>query len=348
MKKLLSVLLTASMVASLAACSSQPAETEAAADTATEAQGAGGEDAAAESTGGEEYDIIYLTPSTASQFWTHVEIGIKNAMYDLEESEGVKINYSVVGPAEESQTEEYVTAFEQAIAAQPDAIVTATLAIDATVPKAQEATANGIVLNFVNCGLGVGDDGAHEETYNQFYYCSNDTIGELAAQAFLEAQEAMNARQAEEWMAYTEEERLEGLVEPVETDPVEAAIQEGAEAAGIDPILIRAMIQKESQWNAGAMGDGGRSYGLMQIHKRFHTDRMARLGVTTMSAESKTDPGGYYSYPQALEQFHVNDERTAVEVAEALRKEGVEPVWKDWDSSFDAADTGCAGKGAAA
>lgn len=102
------------------------------------------------------------------------------------------------------------------------------------------------------------------------------------AQAFLEAQEAMNARQAEEWMAYTEEERLEGLVEPVEADPVEAAIQEGAEAAGIDAALIKAMIQKESQWNAGAMGDGGKSYGLMQIHKRFHTDRMARLGVTDL------------------------------------------------------------------
>lgn len=102
------------------------------------------------------------------------------------------------------------------------------------------------------------------------------------AQAFLEAQEAMNARQAEEWMAYTEEERLEGLVEPVEADPIEAAIQEGAEAAGIEPKLIKAMIQKESQWNAGAMGDGGKSYGLMQIHKRFHTDRMARLGVTDL------------------------------------------------------------------
>lgn len=102
------------------------------------------------------------------------------------------------------------------------------------------------------------------------------------AQAFLEAQEAMNARQAEEWTAYTEEERLEGLVEPVRTDPVEAAIQEGAEASGIDAALIKAMIQKESQWNAGAMGDGGKSYGLMQIHKRFHTDRMARLGVTDL------------------------------------------------------------------
>ena len=64
-------------------------------------------------------------------------------------------------------------------------------------------------------------------------------------------------------------------------------------------------------------------------------DNMARLGVTTMSAESKTEPGGYFSYPQALEQFHVSDERTAVEVEAALRGMGLEPVWKDWDSSFD-------------
>ena len=64
-------------------------------------------------------------------------------------------------------------------------------------------------------------------------------------------------------------------------------------------------------------------------------DHMARLGVTTMSAESKTDPGGYYSYPQALEQFHVSDERKTGEVAAALRALGIEPVWKDWDQSFD-------------
>ena len=34
-------------------------------------------------------------------------------------------------------------------------------------------------------------------------------------------------------------------------------------------------------------------------------NHMATLGVTTMSAESKTEPGGYFTYPQALEQFHV-------------------------------------------
>ena len=66
-------------------------------------------------------------------------------------------------------------------------------------------------------------------------------------------------------------------------------------------------------------------------------DSMATLGVTTMSAESKTEPGGYYSYPQTLEQFHVSDERKAVEVERALKRLGREPVWKDWDQAFDAA-----------
>ena len=64
-------------------------------------------------------------------------------------------------------------------------------------------------------------------------------------------------------------------------------------------------------------------------------DNMATLGVTTMSAESKTDPGGYATYPQALEQFHVSDERTTKEVSDALKAVGREPVWKDWDKSFD-------------
>ena len=64
-------------------------------------------------------------------------------------------------------------------------------------------------------------------------------------------------------------------------------------------------------------------------------DYMATLGVTTMSADSRTEPGGYYSYPQALEQFHVSDERSTAEVDNALRKQGRVPVWKDWDSSFD-------------
>ena len=54
-----------------------------------------------------------------------------------------------------------------------------------------------------------------------------------------------------------------------------------------------------------------------------------------MSAESKTEPGGYYSYPQAVEQFHISDERTAVEIAAKLRQLGREPIWKDWDQALE-------------
>lgn len=188
-KKVTASLLAGTMVLSLSACGGKKeaaVTTAAAVEANTEADKTEGTKAP-EPAGGKTYSIVYLTPSTASQFWTYVGIGIENAMKDMEEKEGVKIDFSTVGPAEESQTEDYVTAFEQCIAKKPDAIVTATLAIDATVPKAKEATQNGIVLNFVNCGLGVGDDGAYEENYNQFYYCSNDTIGEMAAQAFLKA-----------------------------------------------------------------------------------------------------------------------------------------------------------------
>lgn len=64
-------------------------------------------------------------------------------------------------------------------------------------------------------------------------------------------------------------------------------------------------------------------------------DNMTTLGITSMSAGSKTDPGGYHTYPRSLEQFAVSDERSPEEVASAIRNAGYEPVWKDWDKIFD-------------
>lgn len=64
-------------------------------------------------------------------------------------------------------------------------------------------------------------------------------------------------------------------------------------------------------------------------------NNMATLGVTTMSAESHTDPGGYCCYPNALAQFDVSDTRTAHEVERDLKALGLEPVWKNWDRVFD-------------
>lgn len=64
-------------------------------------------------------------------------------------------------------------------------------------------------------------------------------------------------------------------------------------------------------------------------------DNMAPLGVTSMSAGSKTEPGGYCVSPQALEQFEVSDSRTPAEVVAAIRNRGLDPVFKDWDHIFD-------------
>ncbi len=59
-------------------------------------------------------------------------------------------------------------------------------------------------------------------------------------------------------------------------------------------------------------------------------DALLRLGVTTMSAGSHTEPGGYASDTDAEPQFEIADSRSPAEVAAVLRASGYEPVWKDW------------------
>jgi 2-iminoacetate synthase len=65
-------------------------------------------------------------------------------------------------------------------------------------------------------------------------------------------------------------------------------------------------------------------------------DHLIMLGITSMSAGSKTDPGGY-THPQengAEAQFEIADHRDPETVAEVIRQKGYEPVWKDWDEAF--------------
>ena len=86
-------------------------------------------------------------------------------------------------------------------------------------------------------------------------------------------------------------------------------------------------------------------------------DALAPLGITMMSAGSHTEPGGYTHQgtedlhrtvrgrivaPEfengedmlATGQFEISDGRSPFEVAEALKRRGFEPVWKDWDAGL--------------
>ena len=64
-------------------------------------------------------------------------------------------------------------------------------------------------------------------------------------------------------------------------------------------------------------------------------NRAFRLGFTSMSAGSRTNPGGYASAPESLEQFEIDDARSPEQVAAFLRSQGYEAVWKDWDQAYD-------------
>lgn len=64
-------------------------------------------------------------------------------------------------------------------------------------------------------------------------------------------------------------------------------------------------------------------------------DSMIGLGLTSMSAGSRTEPGGYTKPSASLEQFEISDARTPMEVKNAIKSRGYYPVWKDWDCIFD-------------
>jgi len=85
-------------------------------------------------------------------------------------------------------------------------------------------------------------------------------------------------------------------------------------------------------------------------------DAIATLGVTHMSAGARTEPGGYTGAgaddlhltikgrrvemteksgcETATEQFRISDTRSAAEVAAMLRRQNLDPVWKDWDEAL--------------
>ena len=64
------------------------------------------------------------------------------------------------------------------------------------------------------------------------------------------------------------------------------ALHEACDVNGIDYNLALAVIFVETNFQ-NITGDNGNAFGFMQIQKRFHTDRMERLGVSDlMDAES--------------------------------------------------------------
>lgn len=63
-------------------------------------------------------------------------------------------------------------------------------------------------------------------------------------------------------------------------------------------------------------------------------NHIVSLGATSMSAGSKTNPGGYAVDKQSLEQFETSDERSMHTIRNMIKGEGYDPIMKDWDSVY--------------
>lgn len=66
-------------------------------------------------------------------------------------------------------------------------------------------------------------------------------------------------------------------------------------------------------------------------------NHMIGLGITSISAESKTHPGGYACFPEKgeqLEQFSTDDNRNILEMTKVIKENGMEPVFYDWMSEM--------------
>ncbi|WP_034042436.1 2-iminoacetate synthase ThiH [Wocania ichthyoenteri] len=63
-------------------------------------------------------------------------------------------------------------------------------------------------------------------------------------------------------------------------------------------------------------------------------NNIIKLGINSISAESKTNPGGYAVDPKSLEQFEIADERNTEEIHQMIKSQGYEVVWKDWTNNW--------------
>ena len=60
-------------------------------------------------------------------------------------------------------------------------------------------------------------------------------------------------------------------------------------------------------------------------------DNLIGLGVTKLSAGSKTDVGGYEGKDSSTPQFDISDERSVEEIVKVIKQKGYQPVFKDWE-----------------
>lgn len=105
-----------------------------------------------------------------------------------------------------------------------------------------------------------------------------ETYIEVISTAAVEVVTVDTVAEAEE---QTTEEVIQLYDVPLDED-LQLYIMDLCEEANISAALVIAVIERESNFNASAVGDSGNSLGLMQIQPRWHQERMNRLGCSDL------------------------------------------------------------------
>lgn len=120
------------------------------------------------------------------------------------------------------------------------------------------------------------------------------------------------------------------LPDPVSVTELETNnhIDKMAKRYGLDSRIIKALIEEESGWLSSAEGDNGKSVGLMQIQKRWHKERMKRLGVNDLYDPEQNITVGcdilsellnkYGNYTDALSAYNSGNTKDGRDYAERI------------------------------
>ena len=100
---------------------------------------------------------------------------------------------------------------------------------------------------------------------------------------------------------------------------------------GRPDVILSAVPHNGAACVAGALARIAGARFVVDVHDTWPE---SLLGVTRLSAGSRTSPGGYTDPQANTGQFEVNDHRSPAEVTAVIRARGLDPVWKDWDDAL--------------
>ena len=106
------------------------------------------------------------------------------------------------------------------------------------------------------------------------------------------------------------------------------------------PLTDRQLVQLICAWR---LFDPELELSLSTRESSALRDAVIPLGITSVSAASSTQPGGYASPQRELEQFAIHDDRSVHQVADAIRARGLEVIWHEAGSRAWGTDPGPCG-----